>query len=67
MEEGVTYYLVMLVKHWDSIEPEDPKAYPPIIVRPSPGCVGFLPVYDDIEAAKRDYPGAQIQSCTGGE
>jgi hypothetical protein len=56
----MTYYIVMRVTHWDAFEPTIAL---PILggVRGPEGSVGFLPVFDTLEAAREwGGPDAQI-------
>lgn len=52
-------WVVMSLQDWDCFE-ADPPISLKVSISPHEGCVGWLPVYDSLEAAKADYPNAEI-------
>lgn len=45
------YYVVQVLRHWNSLEVNAFRGV--ALSNPHPGCIGFLPVFDTEEAAKK--------------
>lgn len=53
-------WLVMIVREWDGAAVTLPQGTVPVTVTSTGAGVGFCPVYDDPEKARREWPGALI-------
>jgi hypothetical protein len=57
-----TFYAVLNITKWDEVDATVMGRTFPVTI-PETG-IGFIPVYDDLEKAKKDYPNGRILELT---